>query len=337
MNEQEFSHIPVLLAESIADLHIRADGIYVDCTLGGAGHSREIARRLNSGLLIAFDQDAEAIAVSAQRLAPYGERVKLVHRNFAFLDEELDKIGVDRVDGVLMDLGVSSRQFDTPQRGFSYRFDAPLDMRMSGEGPSAYDIVNGWDEAKLSQILWAYGEEKYARSIARIICRRREREPIRTTGELCEIIRQSMPAAARRDKHPAKKSFQAIRIAVNDELNVLERALDSAFARLAPGGRVAVITFHSLEDRIVKQRFAALTRGCTCPPEFPVCVCGKTPQAKYVHKKPLIASLEERARNPRSASAHLRCIEKLPPSRGDGKESQNTMTFYRGEAQDKRQ
>ncbi len=311
MKDIAFSHIPVLLHESIEDLAVKPDGIYVDCTLGGAGHSSEIAKRLVSGRLIAFDQDEEAIRVSKERLSPYLDKVCFVHRNFVFLNEELDRLHTCKVDGVLMDLGVSSRQFDTPERGFSYRFDAPLDMRMSGEGFSAYDLVNTYEQKEISRILFEYGEEKFARSIAKNIVRAREESPIQTTFELVDIIKSSMPAYAKRDKHPAKRTFQAIRIAVNDELGVLERAMKDAFERLCPGGRIAVITFHSLEDRMVKKYFTELTTGCTCPPEFPVCVCGKKPRAKFVHKKPISASKEELGQNPRSASAHLRCVEKI--------------------------
>lgn len=305
----EFAHIPVLLDEVLEGLAIRPDGIYVDGTVGGAGHSREIASRLNeNGLLIGLDRDPDAVQTAMERLADYPARV--LQCNYSAMREALDGLGIGKADGILLDLGVSSHQLDVPERGFSYHADAPLDMRMSQDGISAADIVNGWDAGQLTKILRDYGEEKFAARIAANIVRNRELAPIHTTGRLADIIRDAVPQKYRRDKNPCKKSFQAIRIAVNDEFGHLRRGLAAAFDCLKPGGRLAVITFHSLEDRIVKQQFAEWCSGCTCPPDFPQCVCGKTPMACLVTRKPLTASDDELAANRRSHSAKLRLIER---------------------------
>ena len=305
----EFSHYSVMLNECIEGLDIKPDGIYIDGTCGGAGHSSEIAQRLtDGGLLLGIDRDPDAIAVATERLAPYS--AKVLKGNFSDMKALALAEGVEKVDGVLLDLGVSSHQLDTLERGFSYHGDAPLDMRMSQEGISAKDIVNNSSYAELSRILWEYGEEKFSRKIADTIIKRREVKPIETTSELADIICSSVPAKFRREKNPCKKSFQAIRIAVNCELEELNRALDDAFEMLKPGGRLCIITFHSLEDRIVKQRFASFCKGCTCPPDFPVCVCGNKPRGKLVNRKPIEATEEELAANNRSHSAKLRIIEK---------------------------
>ncbi len=310
----EFLHRSVLLQESIDALAIRPDGIYLDGTLGGAGHSLEIARRLTTGLLIGIDQDTVALQAASQRLAPYRDRVKLVHANFRALDTVLHDAGIAGVDGMLFDLGVSSPQLDDSSRGFSYMADAPLDMRMDRDGSlSAYEIVNQTPEDELKRILWRYGEERYAPLIAAAIARRRAERPIETTLELAELVRGAMPAQARREKqHPAKRTFQAIRIAVNDELGAVEDMLGKAVDLLNPGGRLAVITFHSLEDRIVKTAMAEAARGCTCPPEFPVCICGKKPRVRLVTRKPIVPGAAELEENPRARSAKLRVAEKLP-------------------------
>ena len=310
----EFLHRSVLLQESIDALAIRPDGIYLDGTLGGAGHSLEIARRLTTGLLIGIDQDTVALEAASQRLAPYRDRVKLVHANFRSLDAVLHDAGITGVDGMLFDLGVSSPQLDDSSRGFSYMADAPLDMRMDRDGSlSAYEIVNQTPEDELKRILWRYGEERYAPLIAAAIARRRAERPIETTLELAELVRGAMPAQARREKqHPAKRTFQAIRIAVNDELGAVEDMLGKAVDLLNPGGRLAVITFHSLEDRIVKTAMAEAARGCTCPPEFPVCICGKKPRVRLVTRKPIVPGAAELEENPRARSAKLRVAEKLP-------------------------
>ena len=310
----EFLHRSVLLQESIDALAIRPDGIYLDGTLGGAGHSLEIARRLTTGLLIGIDQDTVALDAASQRLAPYRDRVKLVHANFRSLDAVLHDAGIAGVDGMLFDLGVSSPQLDDSSRGFSYMADAPLDMRMDRDGSlSAYEIVNQTPEDELKRILWRYGEERYAPLIAAAIARRRAERPIETTLELAELVRSAMPAQARREKqHPAKRTFQAIRIAVNDELGAVEDMLGKAVDLLNPGGRLAVITFHSLEDRIVKTAMAEAARGCTCPPEFPVCICGKKPRVRLVTRKPIVPGAAELEENPRARSAKLRVAEKLP-------------------------
>ena len=306
----EFNHISVLLDETIDSLDIKEDGIYVDCTAGGGGHSSAILSRLGNGRLIAIDQDPDAIEVLGERLGA-DSRVTIVKSNFASLRKVLEELGVDKVDGILADLGVSSHQLDTAERGFSVHNDAPLDMRMSQSGTSAADLVNTLGERELARIITSYGEEKFARSIARNIVKERSIEPITTTLRLAEIIKYSIPAAARRSGgHPARKTFQALRIAVNGELDKLNDTLDDMFDLLKTGGRLSIITFHSLEDRMVKKRFSQFCEGCTCPKEFPVCVCGKTPRGELPFKF-RTASDEELERNPRSRSATLRAIEKL--------------------------
>ena len=308
MSEKQI-HIPVLLNETIEGLAIKPDGIYVDCTTGFAGHSREIAKRLDGGRLIGFDRDPDAVKFAEEVLKPYNHI--LINKQFSLFSEALSEIGVEKVDGVLMDLGVSSYQLDTAERGFSYHEDAPLDMRMSKSGLSAYDVVNEYPAARLEKILFEYGEEKFARGIVSGIIKQRELAPIETTLQLAEIIKRNVPLKVRKEKNPCKKSFQAIRIEVNGELDELVTGLDSAFAALNKGGRLAVITFHSIEDRIVKNKFKEYCTGCTCPPSFPVCVCGKTPEGALVNKKPIIAGDEELSVNVRSRSAKLRVIEKL--------------------------
>ena len=307
MSEQAY-HLPVLLQPTIDALAIRPDGVYIDGTAGGGGHSFAIASRLTTGHLYSLDRDPDAIAEASARLA--GLPATVVQTNFTGMDKVLQERGIPGVDGILLDIGVSSHQLDTAERGFSFHMDAPLDMRMSQSGPTAADLVNTADERELARILWEYGEEKFSRQIARNIVAARKDKPITTTFELSDIIAASVPAAVRRAGHPARKSFQAIRIAVNGELDCLSEALDTAFRCLNEGGRLAIITFHSLEDRIVKQRFAAWRQGCTCPPEFPVCVCGRTPAAENAIRKPITAPPEEEAANPRSRSAKLRCIIK---------------------------
>lgn len=310
----EFQHKSVLLQECIDALNIRPDGIYLDGTLGGAGHSSQIARRLTEGgRLIGVDRDRTALAAAKERLAPYADRVTLVHSNFAEIDAILDSLGIPAVDGMLFDLGVSSPQLDDASRGFSYMADAPLDMRMDKDDAlTAGEVVNTWSQGELRRILYDYGEERYAPQIAAAICRAREKAPVETTLELVDIIRSAMPAQALREKqHPAKRSFQAIRIAVNDELGAVSRMMQAAVGRLNPGGRLAVITFHSLEDRIVKSEMQQAARGCTCPPEFPVCVCGKKPLVKLVTRKPIVSGPAELEENPRARSAKLRVAEKL--------------------------
>ena len=309
----EYTHKPVLLRECIEGLNIRPDGIYVDGTLGRAGHSREIVSRLTTGRLICIDRDQAALDAAPGRLEGHMDKVTLVHGNFGDIASILDDLNVPAVDGMLFDLGVSSPQLDDGSRGFSYLQDAPLDMRMDQSAAlTAYDVVNGWSQEELKRILWQYGEERYSGLIAAAIVRRRADKPVETTGELADIIRGAMPAKAQREKqHPAKRSFQAIRIAVNDELGAVERMLDSALPRLNPGGRLAVISFHSLEDRLVKTAYAGWAKGCTCPPDFPVCVCGKKPQIRLVGKKPIVAGEEELGENPRARSAKLRVAEKL--------------------------
>ncbi len=309
----EYTHKPVLLRECIEGLNIRPDGIYVDGTLGRAGHSREIVSRLTTGRLICIDRDQAALDAAPGRLEGHMDKVTLVHGNFGDIASILDDLNVPAVDGMLFDLGVSSPQLDDGSRGFSYLQDAPLDMRMDQSAAlTAYDVVNGWSQEELKRILWQYGEERYSGLIAAAIVRRRADKPVETTGELADIIRGAMPAKAQREKqHPAKRSFQAIRIAVNDELGAVERMLDSALPRLNPGGRLAVISFHSLEDRLVKTAYAGWAKGCTCPPDFPVCVCGKKPQIRLVGKKPIVAGEEELEENPRARSAKLRVAEKL--------------------------
>ncbi len=309
----EFHHVSVLLEECIQGLAIKPDGIYVDGTLGGAGHSSRIAAKLTTGRLIGIDRDNVALEAAAERLKPFEDRVTLVHANFCDMDQALQELGIDKVDGILLDLGVSSPQLDDGQRGFSYMTDAPLDMRMNGEDTrDARQIVNTWSYEELKRILYDYGEERFAPRIAAAICRRREQAPIETTLELVDVIKSAMPASALREKqHPAKRSFQAIRIAVNDELGAVETVMKKAVPLLNPGGRLAVITFHSLEDRIVKNAMAEAAKGCTCPPSFPVCVCGKKPQVRIVTRKPIVSGEEELERNPRARSAKLRICEKL--------------------------
>lgn len=309
----EFFHKPVLLEECIQGLNIRPDGIYLDGTLGGAGHSVEIAKRLTTGRLIGVDRDAVAIDAARKRLEPYRDRVTLVHSNFKELRHILEGLNISAVDGMLFDFGVSSPQLDHIQRGFSYMADAPLDMRMNQEDRlTAYEVVNQWPRLELRRILYEYGEERYAPQIAAAIDHRRQDKPIETTLELVEVIRAALPAQALREKqHPAKRSFQAIRIAVNDELNAIEEMMGEAIPRLNPGGRLVVITFHSLEDRIVKVAMNTAAKGCTCPPDFPVCVCGKKPQVKILTKKPVLSPKAELDENPRARSAKLRICEKL--------------------------
>lgn len=309
----EFHHVSVLLEECIQGLAIKPDGIYVDGTLGGAGHSSRIAAKLTTGRLIGIDRDNVALEAAAERLRPFEDRVTLVHANFCDMDQALQGLGIDKVDGILLDLGVSSPQLDDGQRGFSYMTDAPLDMRMNGEDTrDARQIVNTWSYEELKRILYDYGEERFAPRIAAAICRRREQAPIETTLELVDVIKSAMPASALREKqHPAKRSFQAIRIAVNDELGAVETVMKKAVPLLNPGGRLAVITFHSLEDRIVKNAMAEAAKGCTCPPSFPVCVCGKKPQVRIVTRKPIVSGEEELEQNPRARSAKLRICEKL--------------------------
>ena len=305
-----FHHIPVLLAECIDGLAIRPDGIYLDGTAGGAGHSKEIAARLTTGRLIALDQDPDAVAAASQRLE--GLPATVVQSNFRYADRALAQLGVDGLDGVLLDLGVSSHQLDEVSRGFSYQGDAPLDMRMSQSGPTAADLVNSVSREELARILREYGEEPYAWAIAGRIVRQREQKPFSTTLELADAIASALPPAMRRkDKNPSRRSFQAIRIAVNGEMDALSEGLDEIFDLLAPGGRFAIITFHSLEDRLVKNRFRQWATACTCPPEYPVCVCGGKAKAKLITRKPIEAAPDELETNRRSRSAKLRVIEKL--------------------------
>ncbi len=306
----EFKHIPVLLQETIAGLDIKSSGIYVDGTCGGAGHSTEIAKKLDeNGHLYSIDRDPDALAVASKRLENYN--ATLLRGNFSEMKALLALQNVTSVDGILLDIGVSSHQLDTVERGFSYHGDAPLDMRMSQEGLSAKDLVNTYSEQEISRILWEYGEEKFSRKIASTIVRERENNVISTTSQLSEIIASAFPAKIRREKNPCKKSFQAIRIAVNGELDALDNALNDGFELLKVGGKFAVITFHSLEDRMVKQRFASFCTGCICPPDFPICICGQTPKGKLVNRKPITASEEELEINNRSHSAKLRIIEKI--------------------------
>ncbi len=309
----QYSHKPVLLEQCIEGLNIRPDGIYLDGTFGRGGHCLEILRRLTTGRVIAIDRDQAALDAAPERLAGYLDRVTLVHGSFGDLDSLLDALGVPAVDGMLFDLGVSSPQLDDAARGFSYLQDAPLDMRMDRSAAlTARDVVNAWSQEELKRILWQYGEERYSGPIAAAIVRARAQRPIETTLELAQLIREAMPARARREKqHPAKRSFQAIRIAVNDELGEVERMLHSALPRLNTGGRLAVISFHSLEDRLVKGAYAEWARGCICPPDFPVCVCGRMPRVKLVGKRPIVAGEEELKDNPRARSAKLRLAEKL--------------------------
>ena len=306
----EFSHVSVLLDESINGLNIKPDGIYVDGTVGGGGHSFEIAKRLGSeGRLIALDRDPDAIIAASQKLKQF-KNASVIQCNYSQLREALDELHIDKVDGMIMDLGVSSFQLDNEDRGFSYHYDAPLDMRMSKSGISAADIVNGYSEKELAKIIFEFGEEKFSRQIASNIVCAREVSKINTTLELAEIVRNSVPQKVRRDKNPCKKTFQAIRIAVNGELDHLSKGIDEAFYSLKTGGRLAVITFHSLEDRLVKQRFAGWCKGCTCPPDFPQCICGNKPKGMLINRKPIEAEKEELERNNRSRSAKLRIIER---------------------------
>ena len=306
-------HIPVLLKECIQGLNIKPEGIYVDGTLGRAGHSSVIAQQLTSGLLVGIDRDETAIVEAGKKLEQFGDKVKLVHGNFRDVCSVLDRLGIEKVDGMLFDLGVSSPQLDDSSRGFSYMADAPLDMRMDKSSSlSAYDIVNCWDEREIKKILFDYGEERYAPKIAAAIASKRKTKPIETTFELVDIIRQAMPASTLREKqHPAKRTFQAIRIAVNDELNSISDMLTGAVDRLNVGARLCVISFHSLEDRIVKNTFASKEKGCTCPKDFPVCVCGFKQTLKVLTRKPITPAEEELKINPRSRSAKLRIAERV--------------------------
>ena len=314
MDTIEFSHVSVLLPECIENLAVSPDGIYVDCTTGGGGHSYEIAKRLTGrGRLICIDRDTDALCAAKRRLADFEERIVFVHDNFCELETILRSLQITGVDGILMDLGVSSYQLDNAERGFSYMQDAPLDMRMDRTAKrTAYDVVNTYSKEDLRRILFDFGEEKFAGNIAANIVRRRKEKPIQSTLELADLIKDSMPKAAREGgHHPAKRSFQAIRIEVNSELSAVATAVDAAIAALNPGGRLAIITFHSLEDRMVKQAFAAAATGCTCPKDFPVCVCGNQPKIRQVTRKPITASNEELNINPRARSAKLRVAEKL--------------------------
>lgn len=305
----EFQHTSVLLNETIEGLNIKPDGVYIDCTTGGGGHSLEIAKRLNGGKLFCFDQDKEAISAASERLKDYSPT--FINENFADMKTALVRYGIEKADGILMDLGVSSYQLDNAERGFSFHEDAPLDMRMSGEGMSAFDVVNEYTAENLERILYKYGEEKFARGIVKGIEKARAVSPIKTTGELAEIIRNNVPAKVRNEKNPCRKTFQAIRIEVNHELDVLETGMNTAFDMLSIGGTLAIITFHSLEDRIVKNRFKELCTGCTCPPDFPICVCGKKAKGELVNKKPITASETELEENKRSRSAKLRIIRRI--------------------------
>lgn len=307
----EFHHKPVLFEETIDSLAIRPEGLYIDGTMGGGGHSEAILQRLTTGRLLSIDQDPDAIQAAGQRLSRYPQSIR-VQGNFSSMKEIAHAQGWEQVDGVLLDIGVSSYQLDTPERGFSYHHDAPLDMRMSQQGVSARDLVNGLSEQELADVIFRYGEDRNARRIARGIVEAREQQPLETTGQLAEVIKASVPAKVRRSEgHPARKTFQALRIAVNGELDRLQEGLEAAFSLLKPHGRLAVITFHSLEDRIVKRQMAQWCQGCTCPKDFPVCVCGRTPQGQLVYKKGLAPSQQEVAENPRARSARLRVIEKL--------------------------
>ena len=310
----EFSHYSVMLSECIEALNIKPDGIYVDCTAGGGGHSEEILKHLDKGILISLDQDDEAIEACKERLKKYAERSIIVKSNFSSLERVLDELEIVHIDGVLMDLGVSSHQLDTPSRGFSYNSDAPLDMRMNPRSPfSAYDVVNTYSESELKRIIYEYGEERFAPVIARKIVEKRAEGPIKTTLELASVIKSAIPtgAAKKESQHPAKRTFQAIRIEVNHELDVITPAIECAVSRLSQNGRIAIMTFHSLEDRIVKTQFNNYARGCTCPSDFPVCVCGNEAILKVITKKPIVANNEELEVNARSRSAKLRVAEKI--------------------------
>lgn len=310
----QFAHIPVLLNETLEHLAPERGGIFVDGTLGGGGHAEAVLTRLpETGRLIGIDRDWEAVRAAGERLANFGSRFTALHGNFFDMKALLSGIGVTQVNGVLLDLGVSSHQLDTQTRGFSYKTDAPLDMRMDQSAPlSARDVVNGYSEAELARVIWEYGEERFSRRIAEKICRAREQYPIETTLQLAQIVREGIPAKYRNEpQHPARRTFQALRIEVNGELSGLNQAVEDACDLLQKGGRLCIITFHSLEDRIVKQAFRRFENPCTCPPSAPICICGKTPKAKILTKKPLTASAEEEAQNSRSTSAKLRCIEKI--------------------------
>lgn len=311
--QQDPRHYSVLLSECIENLNIKPDGIYLDGTLGMGGHSYQIASRLTTGRLISIDRDETAIERAGRRLAPFGDRVTLVHGNFSDAAAILDELGIDSVDGMLFDLGVSSPQLDEIERGFSYMGDAPLDMRMDASDVlTAYEVVNTWDENRLNRILWDYGEERYARRITAAILKHRAAKPIETTLELVDIIRSAMPAAALREKqHPAKRTFQAIRIAVNDELGAISQMMETAPDKLKVGGRLCVISFHSLEDRIIKSGVAARENGCTCPREAPICTCGFVRTLKSVSRKPILPGAQELEENPRSRSAKLRVAERV--------------------------
>ena len=306
----EFNHKPVLFTETIESLAIRPEGVYIDGTMGGGGHSEAILQRLTSGKLLSIDQDPDAIEAAGRRLSRYPNSL-IARGNFCEMDKLAAEWGITSVDGILLDIGVSSHQLDEAERGFSYQQDAPLDMRMNPDRPfSAYDVVNGYDEDELDRVIFTYGEERWARRIAQFIVKEREAKPIETTGELVDIIKKAVPKGARKDgPHPAKRTFQAIRIEVNGELEVLQRAIDDVAARLAVGGRLCIITFHSLEDRIVKEAFRKQENPCICPPQFPVCVCGKKPLGRVITRKPILPSKEELEENPRSRSAKLRVLE----------------------------
>ena len=314
MTNNGFSHTSVLLMECIDALNIRDGFTYIDCTAGGGGHSLEIAKRMGpSSRLICFDRDKNAIAAATQRLENYLDRVTFINDNFQSLDKAIRDYDIKNIGGVLADLGCSSHQFDTPERGFSYMHDAPLDMRMDTDAPlDAFEIINGYSEDDLKRIIYDYGEERFAPKIASAICKRRAISPVRTTFELNEIIKGAIPAAARADgPHPSKRTFQAIRIEVNAELDAIKPLIDTACSNLVAGGRIAIISFHSLEDRIVKQSYKALASGCTCPKDFPICICGNKPKIKEITKKPILPSQEELEINPRSRSAKLRVAEKI--------------------------
>jgi 16S rRNA (cytosine1402-N4)-methyltransferase len=311
----EFHHVPVLLEPTMKSLALKSDGIYVDGTLGGGGHSENILLRTEpSGKLIGIDQDDEALAAAGARLEKFGDRFIAVKANFSQMKQVLSDLNIHEVDGILLDIGVSSHQLDEAGRGFSYMTDAPLDMRMdqNSNKKTAADLLAELSEEEIANLIYKYGEERYSRRIAKQIIEYRKKQPILTTFQLVDLIRKAMPKVKNKEKqHPAKRTFQALRIAVNDELGVLERALDDALGLLKTGGRLSIITFHSLEDRIVKERFRIWAKGCTCPPDFPVCVCGKVPTVKIINRKPIVADEEELTLNPRSRSAKLRCVEKL--------------------------
>ncbi len=309
----EFKHISVLFSESIDALNVKDGGVYADATLGGGGHSLGILSKSKSSNVIGIDRDAEAVKAAAERLRPFKDRFTAVNGNFSEAKSILSDLGVTSLDGVIMDLGVSSYQLDNAERGFSYMKDAPLDMRMNrSDKKTAYDVVNSYSEDYLAQIFWEYGEDKWSKRVAEFICRERQKKPIETTYELVDVIKAAIPKGARSDGgHPAKRFFQAIRIEVNDELNILAGAVNDFTSLLKAGGRIAVITFHSFEDRIVKQTLRSLEKGCVCPKEFPICVCGRKPEIKMISKKPVLPSQDEIEQNPRSKSAKLRIAEKL--------------------------